>query len=152
MRNLAKVCLHCVHMSHVIMHWMCASVLSMCEGVHLCVFLPVFGPLKSSCRGRGGREDNGSRHYLLLSCRLSIRPHTLWPSQTRTASECTCTHALTRRMHIPKTHWHTRLCRDDLHTCKSWSDPDTKSHTPTHSHTQMHAEHTKLSQFLKVEL
>lgn len=50
-------------------------------------------PFKRFLQGRGGREDNGSRHYLLLSCRLNIRPHTVWPSPTRTPSRCTCAHA-----------------------------------------------------------
>lgn len=45
-------------------------------------FSSAFGPLKGSCGAKGEEEeDNGSRHYLLLSCRLSVRPHTLWPSQ-----------------------------------------------------------------------
>lgn len=40
-----------------------------------CDFISVW-PFKRFLQGRGGREDNGSRHYLLLSCRLNVRPHT----------------------------------------------------------------------------
>lgn len=65
-------------------------------------------PFKRFLQGRGGREDNGSRHYLLLSCRLNIRPHTVWPSPTRTASRCTCAHAPMRRVHARR-----HPCRDD---------------------------------------
>lgn len=103
----------CVCLCTVYMH-VCAWVMCMC------VFISVW-PFKRFLRGRGGREDNGSRHYLLLSCRLSVRPHTLWPSQTQTPSGCTCTHAPTRCTHVPDTLTHTRLCRDDPHACRAWS-------------------------------
>lgn len=86
--------------------------------VFVCVWL-----FKRFLQGREGREDNGSRHYLLLSCWLSIMAHTMWPSQTRMPSGCTCTHSPSQRMHVPNTlthaHTHTGLCRDDLHACRA---------------------------------
>lgn len=89
-----------------------------CMWVFVCVW-----PFKRFLQGREGREDNGSRHYLLLSCWLSIRPHTMWPSQTWMPSGCTCTHSPSQRMHVPNTlthaHTHTWLCRDDLHACRA---------------------------------
>lgn len=52
--------------------------------MHGRAFLSAFGPLIGSCGAEGKEEeDNGSRHYLLLSCRLRVRPHTLRPSQIR---------------------------------------------------------------------
>lgn len=87
-----------------------------CVCVCMCLSLSVW-PFKRFLQGRGGREDNGSRHYLLLSCRLNIRPHTVWPSPTRTPSRCTCAHAPARRVHAAgntaNAHAHVRLCRDD---------------------------------------
>lgn len=98
----------------------CESILYntcvLCAWVCVCVIFFSVWPFKRFLQGRGGREDNGSRHYLLLSCRLSIRPHTVWPSPTRTPSRCTCTHAPTRRMHAPGTltDAHMHLCRDKV--------------------------------------
>lgn len=120
----------CVDICTVYMH-VCACV---------CAFVSV-KPFKRFLRGRGGREDNGSRHYLLLSCRLSIRPHTLWPSHTRTPSRCTCTHAPTRCMHVPDTHTDTHmLCvgttcvraEHDMHMLTLSAQK--KSHTYASSH------------------
>lgn len=85
----------------------------MCMTIRVCVYVcfsPSVWPFKRFLQGRGGREDNGSRHYLLLSCRLNIRAHTVWPSPTRTANRCTCAHAPTRRVHGQAS---MHLCRND---------------------------------------
>lgn len=121
----------------------------------VCNFISVW-PFKRFLRGRGGREDNGSRHYLLLSCRLSIRPHTQWPSQTQTPSGCTCTHAPTRRTNAPNTYLHTHglvegqpaCTQSPISTC--WHILHRKSLKPTHPHTHTDAQwaHT-LPFFLK---
>lgn len=134
MHHFADVCLLCmvgVHVHTVHMH--------VCAWVSACDFISVW-PFKRFLRGRGGREDNGSRHYLLLSCRLSVRPHTLRPSQTRTPSGCTCTHAPTRRAHVPNTYWHTHAAVEGRPACiqslisASWHILHRRSHTPTFSH------------------
>lgn len=94
----------CIQMQTSVSLYYIIHVCCMCMG--LCVIFFSVWPFKRFLQGRGGREDNGSRHYLLLSCRLSIRPHTVWPIPTRTPSRCTCTHAPTDA--------HMHLCRDKV--------------------------------------
>lgn len=104
-----------------------------------CDFISVW-PFKRFLQGRGGREDNGSRHYLLLSCRLNVRPHTLWPSPTRMPSGCTCTHAPTQCVHVADTYWHARAVARGQNVCVQGQR--SRSHTPTRSCVQADARWT----------
>lgn len=124
---------------------MCNTACGLCVHTNTCItltwlcgwdFISVW-PFKRFLQGRGGREDNGSRHYLLLSCRLSIRPHTLWPSPIRMPSGCTCTHALTRCAHVPYTYWHARAAARGQNACLQGQR--SASHTPTQSCAQTDA-------------
>lgn len=101
-----------------------------------CDFISVW-PFKRFLQGRGGREDNGSRHYLLLSCRLNVRPHTLWPSPIRMPSGCTCTHAPTQCAHVPDAYWHARAVARGQNVCLQGQR--SRSHTPTRSCAQTDA-------------
>jgi len=120
--------------------------------VCVCDLISVW-PFKRFLRGRGGGEDNGSRHYLLLSCRLSVRPHTLSDTDAKwmhlhTCSPTTHTHTRTR-------HRLTRAWGFNLLAYRAWyAHADTiciekkKNHTPrclhTHTHTHTHTEHTRV--------
>lgn len=123
MRNLSFCLCRCVtqHAANtsITLAWLCGWY-----------FISVW-PFKRFLQGRGGREDNGSRHYLLLSCRFNIRPHTLWPSPIRMPSGCTCTHSPTRCAHVPNTYWHARAAARGQKACMQGQR--STSHTPTQS-------------------
>lgn len=78
-----------------------------CVHGYVCVISSVFGPLKGSCGAEGEEKITGAD--IICFCHVGLASgltHTLWPSQTRTPSGCTCTHASTRRTHT-RTDTHT---------------------------------------------
>lgn len=112
-------------------------------------FSSTFGPLKGSCGAEGEEEeDNGSRHYLLLSCRLSVRSshtvaqsdsdaqvdvpaHAPWQSRTRARSP-------SRRWCTPTSgeRWEEQGAHEEPEMLtRSTQGKKKKSRTSTHSHT-----------------
>lgn len=115
----------------------------------VCDFISVW-PFKRFLQGRGGREDNGSRHYLLLSCRLSVRPHTLWPSLTWTPSGCTCAHVPNIYCHPHVVVQGQRLCMQGLiSTCSHSLHRKSRKPTCSRTHTDEHWARTQFPSFQK---